>query len=239
MSCDAIDIVVGHDGDGLALGDGFHQAFHGYPGVRQQPRIRQVAQGGLDQRRHVAAERADAASQHAGRKRRESGTEGATIGGVATRALAKFDQGAWLVRGRRTPVCGIVAIFPQGDSMQLSLDQRPDANIITALGEDGLRIREQRYTASLLVSAETIVENWPVTGAATLRAQDWNEVLALEPELVLFGSGPRIEFPGAEALAPLLERGIGVEVMDTPAACRTYNLLLTEGRRVVAALLLG
>ncbi len=123
--------------------------------------------------------------------------------------------------------------------MQLSRDQRPDANLITALGDDGLRIREQRFTASLVVSAETIIEDWPVTGATTLRPRDWDDVLALEPEVVQFGSGPRIEFPGGEALAPLLERGIGVEVMDTPAACRTYNLLLTEGRRVVAALLLG
>ena len=60
---------------------------------------------------------------------------------------------------------------------------------------------------------------------------------ALEPELVLFGSGSTLRFPRPEWLRPLVERRIGLETMDTPAACRTYNLLVAEGRSVVAALL--
>ena len=122
--------------------------------------------------------------------------------------------------------------------MQLTRDPRPNANLISGLDGSGLRIRERVYTASLIVSANAVVDDWPVTGAADVTDDHWQDVLALKPEIVLFGSGTRLAFPPGEALAPLLTRGIGVEVMDTAAACRTYNLLLTEGRSVVAALVI-
>ena len=123
--------------------------------------------------------------------------------------------------------------------MQLTRDTRPNANLITGLDAGGLRIRERVYTSSLIVSADRVVEDWPIQGAADMNDGHWQDVLALEPEIVLFGSGASLQFPPTEALAPLLSRGSGVEVMDTAAACRTYNLLLTEGRSVVAALIIG
>ena len=66
----------------------------------------------------------------------------------------------------------------------------------------------------------------------------FEQVLALRPELVILGSGPLLRFVPAQLLRPLIERRIGVETMDTPAACRTFNVLVSEGRAVVAALLL-
>jgi len=123
--------------------------------------------------------------------------------------------------------------------MQLSRDAQPDVNIITGLDGRGLRVRERVFTASLVLSANAIIDDWPVRNPHALEASHWNGILELQPEIVLLGSGRRIVFPDARVLAPLLARNVGVEVMDTPAACRTYNLLLTEGRSVVAALILG
>ena len=71
-----------------------------------------------------------------------------------------------------------------------------------------------------------------------LTAEDFDAVLAMKPELVIFGSGPRLRFVSPALLRSLIERGIGVETMDTHAACRTYNVLVAEGRSAVAALLL-
>ena len=72
----------------------------------------------------------------------------------------------------------------------------------------------------------------------TLSADHIAAIVELAPEIVLLGTGPAFRFPDAARLAPLYKAGIGVEVMDTPAACRTYNILLGEGRNVVAALIL-
>ena len=78
---------------------------------------------------------------------------------------------------------------------------------------------------------------WPVDRFDALTAENFAALAALKPELVIFGSGARIRFAKPALLRPLIDAGIGVETMDTPAACRTYNVLLAEGRSVVAALL--
>ncbi len=80
---------------------------------------------------------------------------------------------------------------------------------------------------------------WGATGAAGLTAAHFERIAALAPEVVIFGSGARIRFLHPSVLRPLIERRIGVETMDTAAACRTYNVLASERRSVVAALLLG
>ena len=78
---------------------------------------------------------------------------------------------------------------------------------------------------------------WNAPSFESLGAEHFARLAALKPELVIFGSGPRLRFPPAALLRPLIEARIGVETMDTAAACRTYNVLLAEGRSVVAALL--
>lgn len=99
-----------------------------------------------------------------------------------------------------------------------------------------LRVGEQRFHTSVLLTAERLIADWAPQHVTDLRREHIDPILELQPEVVLLGSGPRQRFPDPALLAPLLERGIGVEVMDTGAACRTYNILVGEDRRVVAAL---
>ena len=89
----------------------------------------------------------------------------------------------------------------------------------------------------MLVPWQGEVLPWPAQNFGALEASHFETLAALGPELVIFGSGPRIRFPAPALMRVLIERGIGLETMDTAAACRTYNVLLAEGRQVVAALL--
>jgi uncharacterized protein len=117
-------------------------------------------------------------------------------------------------------------------------DTARSTHSIRGYGADGVRIGERTLRASLIISAERLVEDWRPAGIADLVAEDFGPVLALQPEVVLLGTGRSQRFPDHRVLAPLHAARVGVEVMDTGAACRTYNVLLGEGRRVVAALLL-
>jgi uncharacterized protein len=111
-------------------------------------------------------------------------------------------------------------------------------NLFTGYGEGYVAVNGTRYTTSLVVSAGRIVADWPAPSIADLQADHLAAILELQPEVLLLGTGARFTFPPQALLAPLYRAGIGVEVMDTPAACRTYNILLGEGRNVVAALIL-
>ena len=84
----------------------------------------------------------------------------------------------------------------------------------------------------------TGVKEWPIGSVDELQADHLAAILELKPTIVLLGTGAKFQFPDPARLAPLYKAGIGVEVMDTPAACRTYNILLGEGRDVLAALIL-
>jgi uncharacterized protein len=95
------------------------------------------------------------------------------------------------------------------------------------------------YETSVLVPATGEVQPWPPARFEALEAAHFEQVLGLAPELVIFGSGARMRFAPPALLRPLIDAGIGVETMDTAAACRTYNVLVAEGRHAVAALLLG
>lgn len=90
---------------------------------------------------------------------------------------------------------------------------------------------------SLIISPRHLIRDWPPAKVDSLLAEHLDALLELQPELVLLGAGPRLQFPEAGILAPLHNRQIGVEIMDTAAACRTYNILMTEGRFVVAGLI--
>ena len=89
-----------------------------------------------------------------------------------------------------------------------------------------------------MLAPDQVVEDWPVTNAAEFDDRGGRSIAALNPEVVLLGTGERQVFPPREALVALLQRRIGVEVMDNAAASRTYNLLASEGRRAVAAFML-
>ncbi len=123
--------------------------------------------------------------------------------------------------------------------MRLTLDNRPGANLVTRVGPEGIQVGEDLLDASFIVSAGELLRGWPVTEPAALDLAALEPALALEPEILVLGTGPRIQFPAGELFAQLAGRGIGLEVMDTAAACRTYNVLVGEDRSVVAAIILG
>ncbi|MCC6595925.1 MAG: Mth938-like domain-containing protein [Rhodanobacteraceae bacterium] len=104
---------------------------------------------------------------------------------------------------------------------------------------DTVTIVDRVLTRSFLLAPDRLVEDWPVQAVEQLDEAALAAIAALGPELVLLGTGARQVFPAPRVQAQLLQRGIGVEVMDNAAVCRTYNLLAEEGRRVVAAMMLA
>jgi len=87
------------------------------------------------------------------------------------------------------------------------------------------------------VGGDELLLDWPAASVQLLNADHIAALVALAPEIVLLGTGATFAFPEPALLAPLYKAGVGVEVMDTPAACRTFNILLAEGRNVIAALI--
>ena len=123
--------------------------------------------------------------------------------------------------------------------MQLPLE-RPDY-AYTLRGADGRHalVNERSLEASFIVAPDALVESWPVTDITAMRPADLDPLLALAPEIVLLGSGETQAFPPAEVMAACLQRGIGLEAMTNAAAARTFNVLASEGRRVVAGFVIS
>lgn len=122
--------------------------------------------------------------------------------------------------------------------MQLSLEH-PEFDYVLR-GADGRQalVNDRRLTRSFIVAPRTLVEDWPAADVRTLDIAALAPVLALEPEVVLIGTGDRQGFPPAATMAACLSKGIGLEAMTNAAAARTFNVLAGEGRRVVAAFVL-
>lgn len=121
--------------------------------------------------------------------------------------------------------------------MKLQPDAIANVNVITGYTESTVQIGTQPWSESLMLPWQGDVRPWGAAQFEKLSRAHFEAIAALEPELMLFGSGRRLRFAKPEWLGPLMSRRIGIETMDTAAACRTYNLLVAEGRRVVAALL--
>ena len=120
--------------------------------------------------------------------------------------------------------------------MKFEREQAEGKNTFTGYGEGYVEVNRQRHAASLVVAADRLLPDWPVNDVDTLGGDALAAVLALQPEIVLLGTGRTFKFPEPALLAPLHKAGVGVEVMDTQAACRTYNILVAEARRVALAL---
>jgi len=118
-------------------------------------------------------------------------------------------------------------------------DRAEGVNIITRHDESSVWVGNTCFKHSLLVPSEGDVLAWPPGTVRELEAVHFEQVLALKPELVIFGSGTRLQFVSPALHCCLIEQRIGIETMDTAAACRTYNVLASEGRRVLAALLVA
>jgi uncharacterized protein len=114
----------------------------------------------------------------------------------------------------------------------------PPGNVVTGLGPGWVRIGATEYRENLVLTPEAVTPGFAPAGFEALAAADFAPLVATRPDVVLLGTGRVIRFPAPQVTRLLAASQIGLEVMDTPAACRTYNILAAEGRRVVAALIL-
>jgi uncharacterized protein len=122
--------------------------------------------------------------------------------------------------------------------MKLTDDRLGGAYLVRSYSPGELRIGEETLRRSCVLRADQVIRDWRPQTLEDLQLSDLDVVFALEPEIVVLGAGERQRFPPTELLASMLSRGIGCEVMATDAACRTYNVLVSEDRKVVAALIL-
>lgn len=121
--------------------------------------------------------------------------------------------------------------------MQITLETSA-SHLIHAVEDRRVRIGEDWYERNLIVTAQTIVRDWSIATPGRVTVDDLAPALGESPELVIVGAGPGAQIPDVDLMAALAELGIGLEYMHTAAACRTYNVLVHEGRRVAAALIL-
>lgn len=141
---------------------------------------------------------------------------------------------AFLVRRPVSPPIQSSAPPPR---MKLHSSASPGLLAITAYDAGSVAVNGRRLTRSFLLTPQRLQEDWPPASLEQITPADLDAVAALGSPIVLLGTGARQRFPAPGLLAPLLRRQVGVEVMDTHAACRTFNILMAEGRDVTAALI--
>ncbi len=123
--------------------------------------------------------------------------------------------------------------------MKFTLEGNSGVHLVRSYAAGEIRIGERVLRSSCIVTADTLIENWEPSTLADLQPAHLDKIFALAPEVVLLGTGMSQGFPSAAVRAAFTERRIGLEAMDLGAACRTYNVLVGEERKVAAALLLG
>ena len=122
--------------------------------------------------------------------------------------------------------------------MDLSLNRPEGYLFVRRVSAGSVTLSDRELGHSFLLAPDRVIEHWCVDSAHALDASHVENLLALQPELVILGTGQRQVFPMAAFLAGFLRKGVGIEVMDNAAAARTYNLLASEGRKVVAGFIL-
>ena len=120
--------------------------------------------------------------------------------------------------------------------MKFTLDSRTDINLIRGYREGEVQINELVLRAPCIVTAQQLVRDWQARSVSTLALADLEQIFALQPDVVLLGTGAKQVFPDRVIRQAFAARKVGLEVMDLGAACRTYNILVQEERRVAAAL---
>jgi uncharacterized protein len=116
--------------------------------------------------------------------------------------------------------------------------QTPAGTLVTGLGDGWIKVGATEYRENCVLTPDGVETGFAPGGLDGLRDEDFTRLLALRPEILLLGTGATQRFPHPRVTQPLAAAHVGVEVMDTRAACRTFNILVGEGRRVVAALIL-
>jgi uncharacterized protein len=122
--------------------------------------------------------------------------------------------------------------------LKLQSDPHSGANTITGYGAGYVEINQTPYDHAVVLSSDGAISNWSAQTFEDLEASHFSQLVDLKPELILIGTGSRQRFPKPELLKDLIMAKIGFEIMDSQAACRTYNILVGEGRKVLLALIL-
>lgn len=121
--------------------------------------------------------------------------------------------------------------------MKLQSDPHSGANTITGYGDGYVEINKTPYAHAVVLSSDGAITEWSAQSFDNLEAHHFSQLVDLKPELILIGTGKRQRFPKPELLKALINAKIGFEIMDSQAACRTYNILVGEGRQVLLALI--
>jgi uncharacterized protein len=123
--------------------------------------------------------------------------------------------------------------------MPLALDENRAAYQVRGYKPGTIQVNELTYNCSVVVSADTLIADWPPQKLGELTRLHLDAIIKLKPAILLLGTGAVLEFPALEVYGDLINLGIGVEIMNTSAACKTYNALTSENRNVVAALIIA
>lgn len=123
--------------------------------------------------------------------------------------------------------------------MKIELDSEISiSNKIISYSDNSFRLKDKLIESNLLISKDRLIENWPEDPYPAFALQHLDQIFSWQPEIVILGTGRAPSFPNPEFIVYATSKSIGLEVMDTGAACRSYNLLIDEGRNVVACLFL-
>lgn len=123
--------------------------------------------------------------------------------------------------------------------MKFAEDDLSEGYFITLYDENTIQVNGKNFSSSLIISGQKLKTGWPPRSPQDLTPDHFSNIIEMKPELVLIGTGNTLVFPPVETYAELIKLGVGVEIMDTGAACRTYNILSGEGRHVVCGLILS
>ena len=123
--------------------------------------------------------------------------------------------------------------------MELNLERPRDYLFVRKADAHTVVVVDRPFTASIILARDKVIDDWGVRDIAAMTPANAEPILALQPNVVLLGTGARQQFPSQEVLAAFLQRHVGIEVMDNAAAARTWDILASEGRNVVAAFILS
>jgi len=121
--------------------------------------------------------------------------------------------------------------------MDLTLEKPGEHLFVRSVNEEGIQVVDEIYTVPVILSAQRVIPDWPVKRIQDIEDHHLDHILELQPEVVLIGSGAKQSFLSPRQMMFFYSRNLGVEVMTTTAACRTFNVLVSEARSVVAALI--
>jgi len=126
----------------------------------------------------------------------------------------------------------------QIDTMKFAQDSQDEGYVITAYDDSSVSINGKPFAHSVIITRSELHEPWSLDEIDNLQTEHVTKILAFKPELIIIGTGKKLIFPAAAKYAGIIQHGIGVDFMDTQSACRTYNFRMSEGRHVVAGLIL-